>query len=71
MKSLLLMNLLSFLKIRSLVFSDILHDDSWPWYLVTARFLKKKKKMAAQIWTEWENIGPKTRFFAIFLSVVH
>ena len=44
MKSLLLMNSLSFLKIRSLVFSDILHDDSWPWYLVTARFLKKKKK---------------------------
>ena len=27
---------------------------------------KKIKKMAAQIWTEWENIGPKTRFFAIF-----
>ena len=26
---------LSFLKIRSLVFSDIVHDDSWPWYLVT------------------------------------
>ena len=34
-------------------------------------FEGKKKKMAAQIWTEWENIGPKTRFFAIFLSVVH
>ena len=26
---------LSFLKIGSLVFSDIVHDDSWPWYLVT------------------------------------
>ena len=26
-------------------FSDIVHDDSWPWYLVAheARFLKKKK----------------------------
>ena len=48
---------LSFLKIRSLVFSDIVHDDSWSWYLVTdwARFLKKK-------------IGPKTRFFSIFSS---
>ena len=25
---------LSFLKFGSLVFSDIVHDDSWPWYLV-------------------------------------
>ena len=34
---------LSFLKIGLLVFSDIVHDDSWPWYLLTdkARFLKK------------------------------
>ena len=36
---------LTFLKIGSLVFSDIVHYDSWSWYLVTAeaRFLKKKK----------------------------
>ena len=35
---------LSFLKTGSLVFSDIVHDDSWQWYLVTseARLLKKK-----------------------------
>ena len=35
---------LSFLKIGSLVLSDIVHDDIWPLYLVTdeARFLKKK-----------------------------
>ena len=35
---------LSFLKIGSLVSSDIVHDDSWSWYLVTdkARFLKKQ-----------------------------
>ena len=35
---------LSFLKIGSLVFCDVVHDDSWPWYLVTdkARFLEKK-----------------------------
>ena len=26
---------LIFLKIGSLVFSDIVHNDSWPWYLVT------------------------------------
>ena len=34
---------LSFLKTESLVFSGILHDNSWPWYLVSdaARFLKK------------------------------
>ena len=34
---------LSFLKIVSLAFSDIVHDDSWPWYLVTDedRYLKK------------------------------
>ena len=36
---------LNFLKIRSLVLSDIVHDDSCAWHLVTdgARFLKKKK----------------------------
>ena len=35
---------LSFLKIGSLVLSDIVHDDILPLYLVTdeARFLKKK-----------------------------
>ena len=34
---------LNFLKIWSLVFSAIVHDDSWTWYLVTnkARFLEK------------------------------
>ena len=34
---------LSFLKIRSVIFNDIVHDDSWPWYLETdkVRFLKK------------------------------
>ena len=33
-----------FLKIGSLVFSDIVYDDSWAWYLVTeeARFFRKK-----------------------------
>ena len=43
---------LSFLKVGSLLFSDIVHDDSWPWYLVTdkAIFKKKKKKLAAWIW---------------------
>ena len=37
---------LSFLKIGSLVFSDIVQVGSWPWYLVTdgTRFMKKKFK---------------------------
>ena len=31
-------------------FSDIVHGDSWPWYIVTdeARFLKKKKVFGAK-----------------------
>ena len=38
---------LSFLKMGSLVFPDIVHGDSWSSYLVIdkARFLKKKKKI--------------------------
>ena len=34
---------LSSFKIGSLVVSDIVHDDNWPWYLVTdeARYLKR------------------------------
>ena len=35
---------LSFLKIRSLVFSDIAHADNWPWYLVTDKAILLKKK---------------------------
>ena len=37
---------LSFLKIGSLVVSDIVDGDSWPYYLATdeGRILKKKKK---------------------------
>ena len=63
---------LSFLKIGSLVFSEIVHDESWPRFLVTdgARFLKKKT-LAAQICAKWAKIGPKKSFFAIFSSLVH
>ena len=73
---------LNFLKIGSLVFSDIVHD-SWPWYLVTdeARFLKRT--VAARIWTQQAWIRPKhcvkfghfsssvSEAFAIFLSLDH
>ena len=64
---------LSFLKIGSLVFSDIVNHDSWPWYLVTdgARFLKKKKKLTAQIWAKYAKIRPKTSFFCHFLCLVY
>ena len=52
----------TYFKIRSLFFSDIVHDDSRPWYLMTdeTRFLKKKRA----------NIRPKMRFF-IILSLDH
>ena len=58
---------LSFLKIGLFVFSDIIHDDIWPWYLVTdeARFVKKNWQPEFMA-----KIGPETRFFAIFSSLV-
>ena len=55
---------LSLLKIESLVFSDIVHGDSGPWYLVT------EKK---QTWRP--ELGPKSSlklsFLVIFSSLVH
>ena len=63
---------LTFLKIGSLVFSFIVHDDSWPWYLVTAeaRFFKKKKKkiLTTGIWAKWAKIGLDIRFFDYLLK---
>ena len=58
---------LNFFKIESLVFSDIVLDD-WPWYLVTdeATFLKKKI-----VGPNLGQMGPETRFFAIFSSLVN
>ena len=32
---------------------------------------KKIKKMATWFWAKWAKIGPKTRFIAIFSSLVH
>ena len=59
---------LIFLKTGSLAFSDIVPDDSWPLYLVTneARFLKKKKKLAARIWAK---IRPETLGFLLFSQI--
>ena len=52
---------LSFLKVGSLVCSDIVHDDSWPWYLVTdeARFLKKKQLCQPEFGPNGPKSGPK------------
>ena len=57
---------LSFLKIGPLVFSDIVHDDSWPWYLVTDRARFLKKNLMAQIWVKWAKFQPKIGFFLLF-----
>ena len=45
-----------------IIFSDIVHDDNWPWYLVTekARFLEKKKKKEEKWWSDFESNGPKS-----------
>ena len=53
-------------------FADVVHDDSWPWYLVTskARFLKETK-LTTQIWFQWVQIRPKMRLFGILLSLDH
>ena len=62
--------LLSFLKIGSLVililYMMIVAMISSDW-----RSQIFEKKMAARIGTKWAKIVPKTRFFAIFLSLVH
>ena len=65
---------LSFLKIGSLVFSDIVHDDSWSWHLVTdgAWFLKKKKK---KLTAKGPKSGPKLGFLKfgslLFLEITY
>ena len=54
---------LIFLKIGSLAFSDIVHDDSW-WYLVTEKTrFKQKKNLVAQIWAKRDKIGPEISFW--------
>ena len=55
---------LTFLKIGSLVYSHIVHDDSWPWHLVTDRARFLKKKLAAWIWAKWPKPVPKLDFLS-------
>ena len=60
---------LTFLKIGSLVFSDIVHDDSWPWHLVTDEPDFCKKKIGSLNWVKWAKIRHKTRgLFCHFLQ---
>ena len=63
---------LGFLKIGWLVFSDIVHEDSWPWYLVTdgARF--KKKNWSPKCGSNGPRSGPNLVFccFVKFGSLV-
>ena len=60
---------LSFVITGLLDFYDIVHDDNWPCYLVTDKDFWRQI-LATWIWVQWVKIGPKTRFFAIFPSVV-
>ena len=60
----------SCLKIGSLVFSDIVHDDNWQWYLVTDENRFLKKNLTAQTRVKWAKISLKIRFFGIFSSLV-
>ena len=52
-----------------ITFSDIVHDDSWPWYLVVdkARFLKRK---TGQNWAKRAKSGPKLVWFFLSFSQV-
>ena len=58
----------NFLKIGSLVFFDIVHDESLPWYLVTDKTRFTKKKWQREFGPK---SGPKLGFFAISSSLVH
>ena len=54
----------NFLKIGSLVFSDVVRDDSWPWYLVTDEAILLKKILAARIWAQWAEIRVENEVFS-------
>ena len=62
---------LSFLKIESLAFSNIVHDNSWPWYLRSDKVRFLKKRLATRIWGQRAQIRSKMRFFVILLNLDH
>ena len=53
---------LSFLKIGSLIFSDIVHDDGWPWYLVTERAALKKKNWLPKFGSYLQKLASRLSF---------
>ena len=63
---------LTFLKIGSLAFSEIVHDDSWPRYVVTDRaiFLKKRLWQPEYLFQR-ASITSKMWIFAIFVRLDH
>ena len=62
---------LNFPKIGSLVFSDIVHDDSWPWYLVTDKAIFSKKTFGGPNLDPTDQNQAQIRFFPIFLTLDH
>ena len=63
---------LSFLKIGSSVFSNIVHDDSWPWYKWLTKPDFWKKKFGPKFGWKGPRSGPKLGFsyFLKFGSLV-
>ena len=55
---------LNFIKIGSLVFSNIVNDESWPWYLVTEKARILKKHLVAQIGPNGPKLGPNWGFLS-------
>ena len=61
---------LTFLKIGSLVYSHIVHDDSWPWHLVTDSQIFEKEIGRLNL-GQMTKTSSKTRFFVIFSCLLH
>ena len=60
-----------FLKFSFLVFLEVTYHDSLQQCLTSSRNNIQEKNVVHQIWAKAAKIGPKTRFFAIFLSFIY
>ena len=60
-----------FLKFGLLVFIEIEWNFSLQQCLTSSRGKIREKNFGTQIWAKGAKIWPETRFFAIFLSLVH
>ena len=63
--------LLNFLKIGSLIFAGIVHDNSWPWYLVIDEAIFLKKNWQPEFGLNEQKSDPDWGFLAIFFSLDH